>query len=65
MLGKPSRRCAVTKPVRKPLAPRVTALLREVWWLGAVGLALYLGMILLTYHAKILAGRALAAIRRP
>jgi len=52
MLGKPSRRCAVTKPVRKPLAPRVTALLREVWWLGAVGFALYLGMILLTYHAQ-------------
>jgi S-DNA-T family DNA segregation ATPase FtsK/SpoIIIE len=51
MLGKSSRRCAVSKPVRKPLAPRVTALLREVWWLGAVGLALYLGMILLTYHA--------------
>ncbi|OYY95816.1 MAG: cell division protein FtsK [Hydrogenophilales bacterium 28-61-23] len=51
MLGKSSRRCAVTKPVRKPLAPRVTTLLREVWWLAAVGLALYLGMILLTYQA--------------
>jgi S-DNA-T family DNA segregation ATPase FtsK/SpoIIIE len=50
MIGKTSRRCAVSKPVRKPLAPRVSALLREVWWLGAVGLALYLGMILLTYH---------------
>ncbi|MDP2787305.1 MAG: DNA translocase FtsK 4TM domain-containing protein [Pseudomonadota bacterium] len=50
MLGKSSRRCAVSKPVRKPLAPRVTALLREVWWLAAVGVALYLGMILLTYH---------------
>jgi len=52
MLGKSSRRCAVSKPVRKPLAPRVTALLREVWWLGAVGMALYLGMILLTYHVQ-------------
>ena len=50
MLGKSSRRCAVSKPVRKPLAPRVSALLREVWWLAAVGVALYLGMILLTYH---------------
>lgn len=50
MLGKSSRRCAVSKPVRKPLAPRVSALLREVWWLGAVGFALYLGMILLTYQ---------------
>lgn len=51
MLGKTSRRRAVNKPLRKPLAPRVSALLREVWWLAAVGLALYLGMILLTYHA--------------
>jgi S-DNA-T family DNA segregation ATPase FtsK/SpoIIIE len=51
MLGKTSRRGAVNKPLRKPLAPRVSALLREVWWLAAVGLALYLGMILLTYHA--------------
>jgi len=51
MLGKTSRRRAVNKPIRKPLAPRVSALLREVWWLAAVGLALYLGMILLTYHA--------------
>jgi DNA segregation ATPase FtsK/SpoIIIE, S-DNA-T family len=52
MLGKSSRRCAVSKPVRKALAPRATALLREVWWLAAVGLALYLGMILLTYHTS-------------
>ena len=51
MLGKSSRRCAVTKPTRrKPLAPRVAVLLREAWWLSAVALALYLGMILLTYH---------------
>ena len=50
MLGKTSRRCAVTKPQRrKPLAPRVAALLREAWWLSAVALAVYLGMILLTY----------------
>ena len=52
MLGKSSRRCAVSKPVRKPLAPRVSALLREVWWLTAVGVALYLGMILMSYHAS-------------
>jgi S-DNA-T family DNA segregation ATPase FtsK/SpoIIIE len=52
MLGKSSRRCAITKPARrKPLAPRVAALLREAWWLSAVALALYLGMILVTYHA--------------
>jgi S-DNA-T family DNA segregation ATPase FtsK/SpoIIIE len=52
MLGKSSRRCAITKPARrKPLAPRVAALVREAWWLSAVALALYLGMILVTYHA--------------
>ncbi len=28
----------------------MSALLREIWWLGAVALALYLGMVLLTYH---------------
>ena len=51
MFGRSSRRCAVTnKPPRKPLAPRVAALLREAWWFGAVGLALYLGMILVSYH---------------
>jgi S-DNA-T family DNA segregation ATPase FtsK/SpoIIIE len=51
MLGKSSRRCAVTKPTRrKPLAPRVAVLLREAWWLSAVAVALYLGMILLTYN---------------
>ncbi len=53
MLGKSSRRCAVTKPNRrKTLAPRVTALLREAWWLSAVALAVYLGMILVTYHPE-------------
>ena len=53
MLGKSSRRCAVTKPTRrKPLAPRVAALLREAWWLTAVGVAVYLGMILLTYSPE-------------
>ena len=51
MLGKSSRRCAVPKSPKKPLAPRVARQLREVWWLAAVGLAVYLGMILLSYHA--------------
>ena len=51
MLGKSSRRCAVTKPPRrKTLAPRVSALLREAWWLSSVAFAVYLGMILVTYH---------------
>jgi S-DNA-T family DNA segregation ATPase FtsK/SpoIIIE len=52
MLGKSSsRRCAVPKSPKKPLAPRVARQLREAWWLAAVGLAVYLGMILLSYHA--------------
>jgi len=52
MLSKPNRRCAVAKPARKSLAPRVTTLLREAWWLVAVGMALYLGLILLTYQPQ-------------
>ncbi len=48
MFGKTKRR-ALAKPVRKPLAPKAAALLREIWWLVAVAIALYLGMILLTY----------------
>jgi S-DNA-T family DNA segregation ATPase FtsK/SpoIIIE len=52
MLGKSSsRRCAVPKSPKKVLAPRVARQLREVWWLAAVGLAVYLGMILLSYHS--------------
>lgn len=35
---------------KKPLAPRMVALLREVWWLAAVGMGLYLGMVLVTYN---------------
>ena len=50
MLGKASRRSVPPKSSRqKPLAPRVTRLLREVWWLTAVAMAVYLGMLLLTY----------------
>ncbi len=53
MLSKSSsRRCAVSKSARKPLAPKVARLLREAWWLSAVGLALYLGMLLLTYSIE-------------
>jgi S-DNA-T family DNA segregation ATPase FtsK/SpoIIIE len=49
MAGKP-RRPPLAKPKRKPLAPRVAKLLREVWWLLAVGAALYVVMILGSYH---------------
>ncbi len=48
MFGKPRKR-AFAKPVRKPLAPKAAALIREVWWLVAVAIAVYLGMVLLTY----------------
>jgi S-DNA-T family DNA segregation ATPase FtsK/SpoIIIE len=52
MLGKTSsRRCAVPKSPKKPMTPRVARQLREAWWLAAVGLAVYMGMILLSYHA--------------
>ncbi len=51
MLGKStSRRSAVLKSSR--FAPRAARQLREVGWLAAVGLAVYLGMILLTYHGS-------------
>ena len=51
MAGKP-RRPAQAKPNRKPLTPRVAKLLREAWWLLAVGAALYLVMILGSYSPE-------------
>ncbi len=44
-----TRRSPTTTP-RKPLAPKVAALIREAWWLAAVGVALFLAMILGSYH---------------
>ena len=35
---------------RKPLPPKIAALLRESWWLLLVGAALYLVLILFSYH---------------
>ncbi|MEO8009398.1 MAG: DNA translocase FtsK 4TM domain-containing protein, partial [Betaproteobacteria bacterium] len=40
---------AVQKTPRKPLPPKVAALLRESWWLLLIGAALYLVLILATY----------------
>ena len=40
---------AAHKPLRKPLPPKIAALLRESWWLLLVGAALYLVLILFTY----------------
>ncbi len=44
-----TRRSPTTTP-RKPLAPKVAALIREAWWLAAVGVAVFLAMILGSYH---------------
>jgi S-DNA-T family DNA segregation ATPase FtsK/SpoIIIE len=41
---------AAQKPPRKPLPPKIAALLRESWWLLLVGAALYLVLILFTYR---------------
>ena len=40
---------AVQKAPRKPLPPKIAALLRESWWLLLIGAALYLVLILSTY----------------
>ena len=40
---------AVQKAQRKPLPPKIAALLRESWWLLLVGAALYLVLVLFTY----------------
>ena len=37
------------KEPRKPLPPKIAALLRESWWLLLVGAALYVVLILVTY----------------
>ena len=41
---------AANKVQRKPLPPKIAALLRESWWLLLVGAALYLVLVLSTYH---------------
>ena len=42
-------RSTVQKTPRKPLPPKIAALLRESWWLLLIGAALYLVLILATY----------------
>jgi S-DNA-T family DNA segregation ATPase FtsK/SpoIIIE len=44
------RRPPPSSKKRKPLAPKVARLLREAWWISAVGLALFLAMVLGSYH---------------
>ncbi|MGH8630805.1 MAG: DNA translocase FtsK 4TM domain-containing protein, partial [Burkholderiales bacterium] len=43
---------AAARQVRRPLPPRIAALLRESWWLLLVGAALYLLLILVTYDPQ-------------
>jgi S-DNA-T family DNA segregation ATPase FtsK/SpoIIIE len=40
------------RPQRKPLPPRVAALLRESWLLLAIGAAIYLALILVTFQTS-------------
>jgi S-DNA-T family DNA segregation ATPase FtsK/SpoIIIE len=39
-----------SRTARNPLPPKIAALLRESWWLAFLALALYLLLILSTYH---------------
>jgi S-DNA-T family DNA segregation ATPase FtsK/SpoIIIE len=41
---------ADSRTARNPLPPKIAALLRESWWLAFLALALYLLLILSTYH---------------
>lgn len=43
---------AAARQPRKPLPPRIAALLRESWWLLLVGAAVYLLLILVTYSPQ-------------
>jgi len=38
------------RAARNPLPPKLAALIREFWWFALLGLALYLALILYTYH---------------
>jgi len=38
------------RATRNPLPPKLAALLREFWWFALLGVALYLALVLLTYH---------------
>ena len=40
----------IQKPARTPIPPTLAAALRESWWLLLIGAALYLVLILATYH---------------
>ena len=39
-----------TRAAKNPLPPQIAALLREFWWFALLGFALYLALVLYTYH---------------
>lgn len=45
-----SEKSSGTRAARNPLPPRLAALVREFWWFALLGLALYLALVLYTYH---------------
>ena len=45
-----SEKAGGAKVAGNPLPPKIAALLRESWWFALVAFALYLLLILLTYH---------------
>ena len=38
------------RAAKNPLPPKLAALVREFWWFALLGLALYLALILYSYH---------------
>ncbi len=45
-----SERSSGARAAQNPLPPKLAALVREFWWLALLALAVYLVLILLTYH---------------
>ncbi|RPJ44700.1 MAG: DNA translocase FtsK [Betaproteobacteria bacterium] len=45
-----SDKSPAAKPARNPLPPKLAALLRESWWLAFVAVALYLLLVLFSFH---------------
>jgi len=45
-----SEKSSGARAARNPFPPKLAALIREFWWLALLGLALYLALILYTYH---------------
>ena len=46
------RKVSASKAAGNPLPPKIAALLRESWWLALVAIALYIFLVLVTYHAS-------------